>query len=172
MTTKTLSPADAAIAIANGARLIDIRDPQEHAREKIAGATNVPLDRIETLSNGTAPVIFHCRTGMRTDANAPRLIAAASGAECYLLEGGIDQWRKQGFGTEIDRKQPIDIMRQVQITAGILVLLGVFLGAIVHPAFYGLSAFVGAGLTFAGATGWCGMAKLLGVMPWNRVQPA
>jgi hypothetical protein len=31
-----------------------------------------------------------------------------------------------------------------------------------------LSALIGAGLLFAGLSGWCGMAKLLGVMPWNR----
>jgi hypothetical protein len=48
------------------------------------------------------------------------------------------------------------------------VLTGVVLGLFVSPGFFGLSAFVGAGLTFAGATGWCGMAKLLAVMPWNR----
>ena len=42
------------------------------------------------------------------------------------------------------------------------------LGLLVHPAFWGLSAFVGAGLFVAGATGFCGMARLLAVMPWNR----
>jgi hypothetical protein len=56
----------------------------------------------------------------------------------------------------------------VQITAGSLVVLGVVLGLMVQPAFLGLSAFVGAGLVFAGTTGWCGMAKLLAMMPWNR----
>ena len=59
-------------------------------------------------------------------------------------------------------------MRQVQITAGALVLLGVLLGTFIAPAFFGVSAFVGAGLVFAGVTGWCGMANLLCVMPWNR----
>lgn len=59
-------------------------------------------------------------------------------------------------------------MRQVQITAGSLVLTGVLLGLFVAPGFFGLSAFVGAGLIFAGVTGWCGMANLLRVMPWNR----
>jgi len=42
------------------------------------------------------------------------------------------------------------------------------LGALVHPGFYALSAFVGAGLLFAGLTDWCGMAMLLAKMPWNR----
>jgi hypothetical protein len=57
----------------------------------------------------------------------------------------------------------------VQIAAGSLVLLGVMLAWLVSPWFVLLSAFVGAGLTFAGMSGWCGMAKLLGAMPWNRV---
>lgn len=59
-------------------------------------------------------------------------------------------------------------MRQVQLIAGGLVLLGVVLGFLVHPGFFALSGFVGAGLMMAGATGWCGMAVLLRTMPWNR----
>ena len=49
-----------------------------------------------------------------------------------------------------------------------LVLIGVLLGRLVHPAFYGLSAFVGGGLLFAGVTDWCGMGMLLAKMPWNN----
>ena len=49
-----------------------------------------------------------------------------------------------------------------------IVLVGVGLGLLVHPGVVGLAAFVGAGLTFAGATGFCGMARLLAHMPWNR----
>jgi rhodanese-related sulfurtransferase len=63
-------------------------------------------------------------------------------------------------------------MRQVQIAAGGLVLAGVALGFTVHPVFFGLSAFVGAGLALAGVTGFCGMARLLAVMPWNRLARA
>jgi hypothetical protein len=58
-------------------------------------------------------------------------------------------------------------MRQVQITAGGLVLLGTVLGATVQPLFYGLAAFVGAGLMFAGISGTCAMATVLRRMPWN-----
>lgn len=67
-----------------------------------------------------------------------------------------------------DVRLPLPLMRQVQIAAGLLVLLGVVLAVTVAPAFIGLSAFVGAGLTFAGLSGWCGMAQLLALMPWNR----
>ena len=60
-------------------------------------------------------------------ANAQRL-ASAAGCEAYVLEGGIDAWKKAGLPVAVDQRQPIEIMRQVQITAGSLVLLGVILG--------------------------------------------
>lgn len=59
-------------------------------------------------------------------------------------------------------------MRQVQLVAGSLVALGIALGVFLNPWFLVLPAFVGCGLMFAGATGWCGMAMLLGAMPWNK----
>lgn len=168
MTVKTISPADARLAIDAGARLVDIRGTDEHARERIPGALNLPLDRIEALAPDGRPVVFHCRSGMRTAAHTARLRAAAGDAPCFILDGGIDAWREAGLATTTDRSQPLELMRQVQIAAGALVLAGVLLGLFVAPAFFGLSAFVGAGLVFAGATGWCGMANLLRVMPWNR----
>lgn len=168
MTLPALSPAETRAAIADGARLIDIRGADEHARERIAGARNVPLDRIGELPDDGRPVVFHCKSGMRTAANASTLAAVAGSAPAYVLDGGIDAWRGAGQPVVTDRSQPLEIMRQVQITAGALVLTGVLLGLFVAPGFFGLSAFVGAGLTFAGVTGWCGMANLLRLMPWNR----
>ncbi|NMN05874.1 MULTISPECIES: rhodanese family protein [unclassified Novosphingobium] len=168
MTLATLSPADTRAAIDAGAWLIDIRGADEHARERIPGAINVPLDRIDDLPGDGRPVVFHCKSGMRTAANAAQLGAAAGSAPAYILGGGIVGWRQAGQPVVADRSQPLEIMRQVQITAGALVLAGVLLGMFVAPGFFGLSAFVGAGLMVAGVTGWCGMANLLRVMPWNR----
>lgn len=172
MTIQTLSPAKTRAAVDGGARLIDIRDADEHARERIAGALNLPLARIGDLAADRRPVVFHCRSGMRTATNAARLAAVAGDAPAFILDGGIDAWRKAGHATVTDRSQPLEIMRQVQITAGALVLAGVLLGLFVSPGFFGLSAFVGAGLAFAGMTGWCGMANLLRIMPWNRTAAA
>ena len=169
MAIATITPEQAQAALARGARLIDIRDADEYAREHIAQALSRPLAALGSQALPAGTLIFHCRTGMRTGANAAALEAAARGAECYVLEGGIDGWRTCGLATVVDRKQPLEIMRQVQLVAGTLILIGVLLGWLVHPGFFGLSAFVGAGLMFAGATGWCGMARLLRVMPWNRV---
>ena len=167
MTLKTIDPMEAKRLIDNGAVLVDIREPDEHRRERVPGARNQPLGRLEALKTGASAVIFHCRSGARTAANAQRLAGVAD-CQAYILEGGIDAWKKAGLPVALDARQPIEIMRQVQITAGGLVLLGVGLGTWVSPGFYGLSAFVGAGLMFAGISGWCGMARLLAVMPWNR----
>lgn len=168
MTIQTLTPQEAMQAMQGGALLVDIRDSDEHARERISGASNVPLARIDTLCAEGRPVIFHCRSGMRTSSNADQLAKAAGGSSCYLLEGGIDGWRRAGLATMADRSQPLEIMRQVQIAAGLMVLAGTLLGAFVNSAFLILPAFVGSGLILAGATGWCGLAMLLRAMPWNR----
>ena len=172
MTLAALSPEDVERMTAAGAMLIDIRDPDEHARERIPGSVSHPLARIEQLVTHSGPTIFHCRSGMRTQANATRLAAAGAGSPCYVLTGGIDAWRSSGRATIVDARQPLEIMRQVQLVAGGLVLLGVILGFLVSPLLFGLSAFVGAGLMMAGATGWCGMATLLRHLPWNRPVPS
>jgi rhodanese-related sulfurtransferase len=168
---QTISPARAAELVRKGAVLIDIREADEHAREYIPGARHHPLSRIDNerpVRAGDNVLVFHCRSGVRTKGNAARLSAAAPACEAYILEGGLDAWKKAGLPITLDRSQPIDIIRQVQIVAGSLVLVGVLLGTFFAPGFYVLSAFVGAGLVFAGTTGFCGMAHLLTLMPWNR----
>lgn len=85
-----------------------------------------------------------------------------------LVEGGLAALRAAGLTLTEDKRAPMPIMRQVQITAGSLVVLGAALGALVDPRFHALSAFVGAGLVFAGIMGLCPMANFLALMPWNR----
>ena len=171
MNLPSVTPAEAARLVAEGAMLVDIREADEHARRNIPGAVNVPIAAIDRLPRQSAPIIFHCRSGARTGAHAARLVAAAGDAPCHVLAGGIDAWQAAGLPTTLDRRQPLEIMRQVQLVAGGLILLGIALGFLVAPGFFGVSAFVGAGLTMAGATGWCGMATLLRAMPWNRRSP-
>jgi rhodanese-related sulfurtransferase len=168
---KTITPERAAALVRSGAVLLDIREVDEHARERIPGARHHALSRIDRdtpIHAGDDVVIFHCLSGARTKGNAARLASAAPKCETYILDGGLDAWKKAGLPVALDRSQPIDLMRQVQIAAGSLALLGVVLGALVAPAFYALSGFVGAGLLFAGVSGFCGMTRLLAVMPWNR----
>ena len=109
------------------------------------------------MSSSCAAAAGHC----------DRLAARVDGP-AHVLAGGLDAWKKAGLPVKADTKQPLELMRQVQMAAGGLILVGALLGTLAHPAFWGLSAFVGAGLFVAGATGFCGMARLLAVMPWNR----
>lgn len=162
-----LSAPEARQRLAAGARLIDIRSPAEFAREHVPGSLNVPLETLGSASLPAGPLLFTCRSGART-AGCATTIKARAGSDASILAGGLMAWRSAGGEIAVDRRQPLDIMRQVQITAGSLVLAGLMLGLLVNPAFLGLSAFVGAGLAFAGVTGWCGMARLLALMPWNR----
>src|SRR5262249_20784938 len=138
-------------------------------RENIPGARLMPLSRYEggCFDANSPPVIFHCQGGNRTAANESGL-AACGAREIYVLRGGIGGWKKAGLPTTLDRSKPIEIMRQVQIAAGSLVLLGLVLAAMISLWFAAISAFVGVGLVFAGVSGWCGMARLLVLMPWNR----
>ncbi len=167
---ETVTPQRAADLLKAGARLVDIREPNEHLRERLPGAECVPLSTLSAEAEGVrfrGPVVFHCRSGMRTSGSAEYLAAHTQG-ESYILEGGVNGWKAAGFQTIVDRSQPIDLMRQVQIAAGSLVVAGVVLGYLVHPAFYLLAGGVGAGLVFAGVSGFCGMARMLRLMPWNR----
>ena len=168
MTIKTISPVEAHRLIDAGASLIDIRSPDEHQRERIAGALNVPLERLSADAATGDVLIFHCRSGMRTGQAAPKLADSAGGRECYILEGGISGWGNAGLPIEKVRGAPIEMQRQVMIAAGALVLLGTILSILAAPIWIALAIFVGAGLTFAGISGFCGMALILAKMPWNR----
>lgn len=157
-----------------GAVLIDVREPFERAAAYIPGSHAAPLSLFDAAaileSYPEKQIIFHCKSGSRSAEAAKRYAQATGAAETWLLTGGIDAWRAAGLPVDrSDHAPKLDIMRQVQMIAGSLVLIGTLLGAFVHPAFLILTGFVGGGLFFAGATGWCGMALLLGRLPWNRL---
>lgn len=166
-----LAPTIVANRLKSGtAILVDIRESDEYAREHIPGAISLPvstLDAADLTLEGGQQAIFHCRSGRRTDTHCAMLAEHIDG-DAFILDGGLDAWRSAGLPIHKDAKAPLEINRQVQITAGGLIVLGVVLGWMVNPALYGLAAFVGAGLMFAGLSGWCGMANLLAIMPWNR----
>jgi rhodanese-related sulfurtransferase len=157
---------------AGRAVLVDIREADEFARSHIMGAQSQPLSTWEKAHLSVDPdadVIFTCRSGMRTAGACDRLAARVRG-EAFVLDGGLDAWAKAGLPVATNADAPMEIMRQVQIAAGSLVLIGVLLGFLVSPAWFGLAGFVGAGLTFAGVSGFCGMARVLMLAPWNRVK--
>jgi len=167
----SLPPTEVAARLKAGrAVLVDIRDADEFTRRHARGALSRPLQGFEQAHLRIEPdrdVVFTCKSGMRTAANCERLTATVDG-EAFVLEGGLDAWAAAGLPVEADRKAPLEMMRQVQIAAGLLILAGVALGYLVSPMLFGLSAMIGAGLLLAGVTGHCGMARILASAPWNR----
>ncbi|MBD2578466.1 rhodanese-like domain-containing protein [Oscillatoria sp. FACHB-1406] len=150
--------------------LIDVREPAEHAGEKIPNSTLISLSRFDVTNvpnNPEKTIVLYCQTGNRSARAAEKLIAR-SRSEIKHLDGGLLSWKAMGYPTEIDKKAPISLMRQVQIAAGSLVVIGTALGAFVSPGFLILSGFVGCGLIFAGITDTCTLGMLLARMPWNR----
>jgi len=172
MSLPLISPDEARRLIEDGAILVDIREHDEHAREKAVGALHLPLSRLDDADlavHAGKPVIFHCRSGARTAAHAGRLAAKVGNrCEAFVVDGGLDAWKKAGLPVALDRRQPLEMQRQMQIGAGSLALAGTLLGVFVSSWFLIVPAFVGAGLLTAGLTGFCGMVMLLRHAPWNR----
>ncbi len=155
---------------AGDAVLVDVREPGMHAAERIAGAVSMPLATLDADRVPARPgqrVVFQCEIGAAS-AKAARQAMEAGRSDVYNLAGGISSWKQAGLPVESDPGAPLPVIRQVQIVAGSLVVLGTVLGATVSPRFLILSGAVGAGLAFAGATGICGMAALLLKLPYNR----
>ncbi len=99
---KTVTPERAVELVKSGAVLIDIRESAEHAGEHIPGARNHALSQIDAqhpVRAGDTVLIFHCKSGARTNMNAQRLAASAGQCETYLLGGGIQAWKQAGLPT-------------------------------------------------------------------------
>ncbi len=176
MTISTITPTELAELMQQGKSidLIDVRTPAEYREVHAEAARNVPLETfdrhdIREHCNGKAdvPLYLICRSGSRGKTACEKLVAAGC-KNVVNVAGGTLAWEQAGLPVVRGRKT-ISLERQVRIAAGSLVLIGALLAIFVHPWFAGLSAFVGAGLIFAGITDTCGMAMVLARMPWNQV---
>jgi rhodanese-related sulfurtransferase len=155
--------------------IIDVREDDEYAAEHIENSIHIPLSSFDKKAPSVLKslagqnITIMCRSGKRASlaASAATRLCGKE-AQCEVFEGGILEWKKQGKPTVAAKKIRLPIMRQVQLTAGLLVLTGSLLTHFVNPGFFYLTGFVGLGLTVAGSTGFCGMANLLALMPWNK----
>ena len=154
--------------------LIDVRTPMEFQEVHVAQANNVPLDKLDPAEvmkarNGSEDEKLYliCRSGGRGQKACEKFLAAGF-TNVANVEGGTLACVEFGLPVVRGRKT-MSLERQVRIAAGSFVLLGSLLAWFIHPAFIGLSAFIGAGLVFAGITDTCGMGLMLARMPWNRV---
>ena len=149
---------------------IDVRTETEYVSEHIEGVKNIPLNKIKGELDELSlyqKVYLHCQSGTRCRKAFEQIQEDLSDSLVFIFSGGIEAW-KEAKNPLVRNRKALPIMRQVMITAGSLIMIGFALLLLGQTAGAYLMAFVGAGLFFSGITGWCGMAKILGLMPWNQ----
>lgn len=174
MAINTITPKHLNDTVCGGCSvdLIDVRTPAEFGEVHVPFAKNVPLDRFDAAkvaqeyAGKSTPLYVICRSGSRAKQACDKLIAAGC-TNVVNVEGGTLAWDQAGLQV-VRGKKVLSLERQMRIVAGGLVFAGVVLGTFVHPYLYGLSAFVGLGLVFAGITDICPMAMMIARMPWNQ----
>lgn len=154
--------------------ILDVREKDEFETENVPGSIFCPLSEFSLLAPGilnhlkNSDVTIMCRSGKRAKLALAEIEKLGLSPERYsVYEGGIIQWKLSG-GQVQGKAKALPLMRQVQIVAGLLIILSVLGQVFLAPSFIYLAAFVGTGLTVAGITGFCGMAIILQRMPWNR----
>jgi rhodanese-related sulfurtransferase len=173
-TNPGITSAELETLLERGCCLVDVREPVEYAEEHIGHARLIPLGELERRAGeipAEQPVVLMCRSGKRGAQAAARLESLGF-SDVRNLEGGILSWKAAGKPTERDGRRVLPLLQQVQIVIGLCVLTGAILAWTVDPAWVFLCAFFGAGLVFAGATGFCGLAILISKLPWNRIRGA
>jgi rhodanese-related sulfurtransferase len=166
---KTISISE--LATTNSAELlrVDVRSATEYASGHVPGAVNIPLDEIENRTadlSSDRPIALICQMGQRARMAATLLEPCQ--LDVLAVEGGTKAWKDAELPIVASLKARWSLERQVRLAAGILVLAGSVLAALVTPYCLILTGFGGAGLTLAGLTDICPMAMLLSRLPWNR----
>jgi glyoxylase-like metal-dependent hydrolase (beta-lactamase superfamily II) len=162
----TVEELRAALGGAAAPLVVDVRLPAEYYAVHLEPSLLLPLDQIVRRRNELPrdrELVLVCRTGSRA-----RLAAAELGGfRTRVLEGGLVAWQEAGHPV-VEGRAHLSLERQVRIVAGALACIGGALAVAVSPWFGLVPAFVGAGLVYAGITDRCGMAMLLGKLPYNR----
>ncbi len=176
MSHKRILPTDLMNQKSADTCIVDVRTAAEVKTASLPGCLHIPLheltperlqDELTKSGKNGAHIYLLCQAGRRAEMAADQLKGKIDGA-LYVITGGMNAVKQSNIQLQETSSTVISLERQFRIVIGLLVLIGIVLGASVNAGFYGLSAFAGAGLTFAGITDICPMAMLLAKMPWNR----
>lgn len=169
--TLSVTALSALIQSGRECRILDVRTPAEFEAAHLESSMLRPLNGLEAgewaRDAAGAPLYLMCQTGGRASKAAS--ILSGAGVPCAVIEGGMEAWMAAGLPVIRGQSRVLPLMRQVQIAVGSIVLVGSALALWKDPLFVLIPLGMGAGLIFAGVTGFCGLAVLLGWMPWNRV---
>jgi glyoxylase-like metal-dependent hydrolase (beta-lactamase superfamily II)/rhodanese-related sulfurtransferase len=153
-------------------KFLDVRSASEHNEVHIKDAINIPVDmlasKIKELIQSNETYIILCYTGNRSPMAADMLLQSGM-RSVKVMEGGMVRWQKEKFAV-IKGESVISLERQVRTIAGSLMLLGIILAWLAHPAFIFISVWVACALIFAGITNSCLMGMLLMKLPYNKKQ--
>ena len=176
--THTKTSAEAFVKVAHNATIVDLRTAAEVNGEYLDNCLCLPVQELNAENfnallnekgHSDDPVYLLCQSGKRAQIAVDKL-QGKTHRPLVIIEGGLNALKASGLPVKSGGGKTISLERQVRIAAGALVVAGVVLGTFVNAYFYGVSAFVGAGLMFAGITDTCGMAMCLAHMPWNKAR--
>lgn len=176
MSTKTIQASEFINQFEqSGVCCVDVRTPAEVRGDALDNIIAMPLDeldsntllkQIDDVEAGVKPIYLICQSGKRAQLAAEKL-AGRLQQDLIIVEGGMNAIRA-AQGKQAASGKIMSIERQVRLTAGVLVVTGVVAGYLLHPAWFALSGFVGAGLVYAAISDNCAMALLMTKAPWNR----
>ena len=150
-------------------QIVDVRSPDEYALGHLPGALNLPVEQLPARRHDLDSawrVVVVCQSGTRATLACESL--NDDPLDVWRLDGGTEAWIREGLPVVRCTSAQWSLERQVRLIAGAFVLVGSALALTLSPTWALLPLGIGAGLTFAGLTNRCGLALLLGRMPWNR----
>lgn len=176
---KIISPQETLKLLQAGAiHLIDVRDIVEYEVNRIEGATLIPLSELsaDKLPQDGLPIVFHCRSGMRSQVACQRVLDDNEDLDVSSMEGGIIAFEKMiksantsdNSNNKKNSCAMLPIEQQTFIMIGVLIIVSSLAGFFLNPNWLMVSLFIGSGMVFAGLTGSCKLSMLIQKMPWNR----
>ncbi len=88
--------------------LVDVRETSEFDKEHIPGALLLPLSAFDPELFPSIPgkkVVLHCAVGKRSE-TAGKMLINEGYRDIIHMEGGLEEWKKAGFETEIPYHPP------------------------------------------------------------------
>lgn len=157
---------------AGEAVLVDVREPAEFHACRIEGANLVPLGTVccSALPHTSEDkkLIVHCQAGRRGMQACETLQKEDDSRTIYHITGGLNEWQQAGLPITRSKSFFLPLDRQVQLTIGLMLIAFSLLAFFFDPAYALACTFLGGGLTMAGLTGLCGLARIMAKMPWNQ----
>lgn len=158
-------------------QLVDVRSAAEFADGHARGAVSVPLDELDIvtlkkrLGNSdiqNQTLYLMCQSGLRAEQAALKLEQQGL-HNLVVIQGGTSAWQSEGLPM-VRSSKLMSLERQTQIAIGVLLMVILFKGLVLHPIFFALTGFIALGLIFAGINAKCNLTALIARMPWNHVK--